>query len=131
MATWPTHEQLETFLAGPPDQPVVMLNMLTFKKEADASHAGLSGQEAVMQYSRAMRTFVESHGGTFVLGANIDSQLIGEGGEHFQFVGIMRYPSRRAYLELAGDPEVANTIGKHREAGLESQWLFAMTEVTE
>ena len=35
MATWPTHEQLETFLAGPPDRPVVMLNMLTFKKEAD------------------------------------------------------------------------------------------------
>jgi hypothetical protein len=23
------------------------------------------------------------------------------------------------------------TIGRHREAGLESQWLFAMTEVTE
>lgn len=131
MATWPTHEQLETFLAGPPDRPVVMLNMLTFKKEADASHAGMSGQDAVMQYSRAMRSFVESRGGTFVLAANVDSQLIGEGGEHFQFVGIMRYPSRQAYLELAGDPEVANTIGKHREAGLESQWLFAMTEVTE
>ena len=131
MATWPTHEQLETFLAGPPDQPVVMLNMLTFKQQADPSHAGQTGHEAVMQYSRAMRSFVESRGGTFVLAANIDSQLIGEGGEHFHFVGIMRYPSRRAYLELAGDPEIAKTIGKHREAGLESQWLFAMTEVTE
>lgn len=131
MATWPTHEQLETFLAGPPDRPVVMLNMLTFKHHADESHAGQSGQEAVMQYSRAMRSLVESRGGTFVLAANVDSQLIGEGGEHFQFVGIMRYPSRRAYLELAGDPEVARTIGTHREAGLESQWLFAMTEVTE
>ena len=58
--------------------------------------AGLSGHEAVMRCSRAMR-----------------------------------YPSRRAYLELAGDPQIANTIGKHCEAGLESQWLFAMTEVTE
>lgn len=131
MATWPTHEQLETFLAGPPDEPIVMLNMLTFKQQADASHAGQTGQEAVMQYSRAMREFVESRGGTFVLAANVDQQLIGEGGEHFHFVGIMRYPSRRAYLELAGDPEIAKTIGKHREAGLESQWLFAMSEVTE
>jgi uncharacterized protein (DUF1330 family) len=131
MATWPTHEQLETFLAGPPDQPVVMLNMLTFKQDAGASHAGQTGQEAVMQYSRAMKQFVESRGGTFVLAANVDSQLIGEGGEHFQFVGIMRYPSRQAYLQLAGDPEIVATIGKHREAGLESQWLFAMTEVTE
>lgn len=131
MATWPTHEQLETFLAGPPDRPVVMLNMLTFKQEADATHAGMSGEEAVMQYSRAMRSFVESRGGTFVLAAHVDSQLIGEGGEKFHFVGIMRYPSRTAYLELAGDPEIAATIGKHREAGLESQWLFAMTEVVE
>lgn len=131
MATWPTHEQLETFLAGPADQPVVMLNMLSFKRSADPSHDGLSGKEAVMMYSRAMRQFVEARGGTFVLAANIDSQLIGEGGEHFEFVGIMRYPSRQAYLQLAGDPEVAATIGKHREAGLESQWLFAMSEVTE
>ena len=51
--------------------------------------------------------------------------------EHFDFVAIMSYPSRRRFLELAGDPEVAATIGKHRDAGLESQWLFAMTEVTE
>ena len=130
MATWPTAEQIEQFLAGPPDQPVVMLNMLRFKEHADGSHAGLTGGEAVMLYSRAMKEFVEARGGTFVLAANIDSQVIGEGGEGFQFVGIMRYPSRRAYLELAGDPEVARTIGKHREAGLESQWLFAMTEVT-
>lgn len=129
MATWPTHEQLEDFLAGPADRPVVMLNMLSFKERADPSHDGMTGHEAVMQYSRAMRAFVEARGGTFVLAADVDSQLIGTGGEHFQFVGIMRYPSRQAYLELAGDPEVASTIGAHREAGLESQWLFAMTEV--
>ena len=101
MATWPTHEQLETFLAGPADEPVVMLNMLTFKRDADPSHEGMTGREAVLQYSRAMRSFVEAHGGTFVLAANVDSQLIGEGGEQFHFVGIMRYPSRQAYLELA------------------------------
>lgn len=130
MATWPTPEQITEFLAGPADVPVVMLNLLQFKARADGVDAGMSGREAVMRYSRSMREFVEAHGGTFVLAASIDSQVIGAGGEGFGFVGIMRYPSRRAYLELAGDPEVARTIGKHREAGLESQWLFAMTEVT-
>jgi hypothetical protein len=128
MATWPTPEQIETFLAGPPDRPVVMLNLLQFKPVADD---GSTGRDAVMRYSRAMKEFVEAKGGSFVLAADIDSQVIGKGGEGFQFVGIMRYPSRQQYLELAGDPEVARTIGKHREAGLESQWLFAMTEVTE
>jgi hypothetical protein len=131
MATWPTHEQIEAFLAGPLDEPVVMLNMLRFKEQADPSHEGMTGEEAVLLYSSAMKEFVEAHGGTFVLAARIDSQMIGEGGEDFQFVGVMRYPTRQAYIELAGDPEIARTIGRHREAGLESQWLFAMTEVTE
>lgn len=133
MATWPTPEQIEAFLAGPPDHAVVMLNMLTFKEHAEDPDTGeqVSGKEVVRRYSRAMRGFVERGGGTFVLGADIDSQVIGTGGEGFAFVGIMRYPSRSRYLELAGDPEVAATIGRYREAGLESQWLFAMTEVAE
>ncbi|MGZ4690295.1 MAG: DUF1330 domain-containing protein [Acidimicrobiia bacterium] len=130
MATWPTPQQLEQFLAGPADQPVVMLNLLTFKRRADASHGGMSGEEAVKLYSVAMREFVEAHGGSYVLAADIDSQLIGEGGEDFEFAALMRYPSRRALLELAGDPEINESIGEHREAGLDSQWLFAMTEVT-
>jgi hypothetical protein len=129
MATWPTPEQLEEFLAGPPDQPVVMLNLLTFKEQADGDDDGTTGAEAVGRYSTAMKAFVEARGGTFVLAANIDSQLIGTGGEAFDFVGIMRYPSRRTFVELAGDPGIAEGIGRHREAGLASQWLFAMTEV--
>jgi hypothetical protein len=134
MATWPTREQIAEFLAGPPDQPVVMLNILEFKEAADASdpaYAGMSGRDAVLLYSQAMREFVTARGGEFVLAADIDSQVMGSGGEHFGFVALMRYPSRQAFIELAGDPEVAATIGKHRDAGLESQWLFAMTEVTE
>jgi len=130
VATWPTQEQIEEFLGGPPDVPVVMLNMLTFKPEAEIDGEVVSGQEAVGRYSRAMKEIVEAHGATFVVAANVDSQVIGTGGEHFDFVAIMRYPSRQAYLALAGDPEVAATIGRYREAGLESQWLFAMSEVT-
>ena len=130
MATKPTPEQIEEFLAGPADRPVVMLNLLRFKERAEGDDEGMSGREAVRLYSRGMKEFVEARGGTFVLAANIDSQLIGEGGD-FQFVGIMRYPNRQTFLQLAGDPEVAATIGRHRDAGLESQWLFAMSEVVD
>ena len=131
MATWPTPQQIETFLEGPQDQPVVMVNLLKFKQQADASPEGMTGRAAVALYSKAMKEFVERNGGSFVIAASIDSQLIGEGGEDFEFVGVMRYPSRQAFLTLAGAPEIADSIGRHREAGLESQWLFAMTEVTE
>jgi hypothetical protein len=129
MATMPTKEQLDAFLALPQDEPVVMLNLLTFMDRATGERTDRTGREAVLEYSRAMREFVEAHGGSFVLAADVDLQLIGEGGEHVDFVGIMRYPSRRAFLELAGDPQIASTIGRHRDAGLQSQWLLAMTEV--
>jgi hypothetical protein len=129
MATMPTPAQIEEFLAGPADQPVVMLNLLKFKARADDTHPGMTGREAVMLYSTAMREFVEANGGTFVLAADIDSQVMGAGGD-FDFVAVMRYPSRQRFLELAADPEITRTIMPHRDAGLESQWLFAMTEVT-
>ena len=128
MATMPTPEQIQQFLAGPADQPVVMLNLLKFKERADASHPGMSGRDAVMLYSTAMREFVERSGGTFVVAADIDSQVMGVGGD-FDFIAVMRYPSRQRFLELAADPEITRTIMPHRDAGLESQWLFAMTEV--
>jgi uncharacterized protein (DUF1330 family) len=130
MAIYPTHEQLQAFLDAPDDGPVVMVNLLHFKSRADPPMDHLTGAEATMEYSRAMKTFVERHGASYVLAGSIDGQLIGEGGEQFDFIGIMRYPDRATYLKLAGDPEVAATIGKHREAGLESQWLFAVNEIT-
>ncbi len=126
MATWPTAEQVEAFLSGPAHQPVVMMNLLTFKEGAAG---GGTGRDSVLRYGRAMRQFVESRGGSFVFAGDVDSQLIGEGGEDIQFVSIMRYPSRQTFLDLAGDPEIAGTIGRERDAGLESQWLLAMTEV--
>jgi uncharacterized protein (DUF1330 family) len=124
----PTPEQVSQFMAGPQDQPVVMLNLLRFKETVDTSHAGQTGEQAHMQYAVEMRKFVEAHGGHFIWAGHIDSQLIGQGGEGFHFAALMRYPSREVFLELANDPLIAATIGKHRNAGLESQWLFAMTE---
>jgi uncharacterized protein (DUF1330 family) len=128
MAIYPTPEQLKQLMAGPPDEPVVMLNLLRFKDRADTTHEGDSGQQAYLRYGRAMRKFVESHGGRFIWTGRVDSQVIGEGAGGFHAVALVEYPSRAKFLELAGDPHVTEDIGKHREAGLEMQWLVAMTE---
>ena len=131
MSTYPIPEQIKEFLSGTQDHPVVMLNLLRFKTRVDASHGGESGEQAHMRYGREMRDFVESHDGRFIWAGRVDSQLIGGGGEGFQFVSPMEYPSRQAFLKLACDPHIAQTIGKHRDAGLASQWLFAMTEAAQ
>jgi len=126
MAIYPTTKQIETLLAGPADQPVVMVNVLRFKPRADAPDAGMSGEEAYRRYVEAMQPFVESKGGRFLWVGRVDSQVIGTGGEGFHMIGLVEYPSRAAFLAIAGDPHV-HEIGVHRAAGLESQWLIAAT----
>lgn len=129
MAIYPTPERIKQLMEGPQDQPVVMLNLLRFKPRADASREGETGQKAYMRYADEMRRFVESRGGRFLWAGRVDSQVIGEeGDEQFDAVGLVEYPSRRAFLEIASDPHVTDNIGKHRAAGLDSQWLIAMTE---
>jgi uncharacterized protein (DUF1330 family) len=127
MSKYPTPEQIQTLLAGPADRPVVMLNLLRFKERADAPDEGLTGKEAYQRYAREMKTFVESHGGRFLWGGSVDSLVIGDTEERFDFVGLVQYPSRQKFVEIAMDPHVT-AIGVHREAGLEMQWLIATSE---
>ncbi len=128
MAIYPTGEQFQDLMKGQQDHPVVMLNLLRFKPQADASHEGDTGLEAYNRYGTEMRKFVESKGARFIWAGRADSQVIGEGGEEFHVVALVEYPSRKAFAEIAQDPFVSDNIGKHRAAGLEMQWLIAMTE---
>ena len=126
IALYPTQEQIQTLTRGPADQPVVMVNLLTFKPAADAPDEGVSGEEAYRRYAEKMRAFVESKGGRFIWIGRVDSQVIGTGGEGFHMIGLVEYPSRQAFLAIATDPHV-DEIAVHRTAGLESQWLLAAT----
>src|ERR1043166_2309088 len=124
MAIYPTPEQIQHLLAGPPDRPVVMVNLLRFKPRADAPDDGVSGEQAYRRYAAPMQAFVESKGGRFLWVGRLDSQVIGTGGEGFHVIALGEYPSRQAFLAIATDPHVQE-IGLHRVAGLESQWLLA------
>jgi uncharacterized protein (DUF1330 family) len=134
MALYPTSEQIAALLAGPDDRPVVMLNLLRFKPQADAtagasaaSGSTMTGREAYERYARAMRQIVESQGGRFIWAGNVDTLVIGEAdAAGFDVVGIVEYPSRRKFVEIATSDRVRE-IGVDRAAGLESQWLIATT----
>lgn len=123
----PSAETIQELMKGPADTPVVMVNLLTFKKQATDDHKGESGSDAYMQYAEQMRKIVEAAGGRFIWSGRVDSVVIGSSDERFDVVGLVEYPSRAAFLKIVSSPEVAK-IGVHRAAGLESQWLIATTE---
>jgi uncharacterized protein (DUF1330 family) len=129
IALYPTSEQMQALFAGPADQPVVMVNLLRFKRMADAPNDDISGEDGYRRYAEKMIAFVESKGGRVIWSGKVDSQVIGEGGDVFHMVGLVEYPSRKAFVEIATDPYVQE-IGVHRASGLEGQWLLAATSRT-
>jgi len=127
IAQMPEPAQIQELMSGPEDTPVVMVNLLSFKKDADGGNEGMTGQESYMRYGGKMREFVESKGGRFIWSGRVDSMVIGESDADFQVIALVEYPSRKAFIEIASSPHVAE-IGEDRKKGLAGQWLIATTE---
>ncbi len=127
IAQTPTPEQFKELMEGPQDTPVVMVNLLKFKKEADGGNEGMSGQESYMKYGSKMQEFVESKGGRFLYMGTADSMVLGETDHDWDVVALVEYPSRKAFVEIATSQHVAE-IGEDRGKGLEGQWLIASTQ---
>jgi len=54
-----------------------------------------------------MRKIVEGRGGRFIWSGRVTAQVVGAGGEGFEMVGLVEYPSRKVFVEIATSPEVA------------------------
>jgi hypothetical protein len=52
--------------------------------------------------------------------------VLGESDYDFEIVALVEYPSRKAFVEIASSPHVAE-IGEDRKKGLAGQWLIATT----
>ena len=128
IAQLPEPSQFQELMQGPQEGPVVMVNLLQFKAEADGPNAGMTGAESYMLYGGKMREFVESKGGRFLWTGRVDSMVIGESDADFEVIALVEYPSRKAFVEIASSPYVQE-IGEDRKHGLAGQWLIATTSV--
>ena len=122
----PEPSQIKELLEGPDDTPVVMVNLLSFKDQADGGNEGMSGVESYRLYGEKMREFVESKGGRFIWSGRVDSMVIGEADADFDIIALVEYPNRKAFVEIATSAHVQE-IGQDRTKGLAGQWLIATT----
>lgn len=101
----PTAEQLQRLAAAPADGPIVMLNLLRFKEQADGVFADeqISGREAYERYAEAVAACLERVGGRLLFALDCAETVIGVDGEWDLCAGA-EYPSREAFLEMVGDP---------------------------
>ena len=120
----PNKSQFMELAQAPDEGPVVMLNLLKFKEQAEGSGSGASEYG---KYSDAAVQMVEARGGKVLWMGRADQILIGDPDETWDAVALVQYPSRKDFLEMVSTPEYEKAH-EHRESGLERTVLIACTE---
>ena len=114
--------------------PVVMLNLLRFRDEADYSatpHLGppfpqkVSGRDAYDVYMKHTLAFLTAAGGSLEYQGVGGHPLIGPTDERWDLVLLVRYPTVEAFLGMATNTEYLAGIG-HRTAALADSRLIPL-----
>lgn len=108
--------------------PIVMLNLLRFKDEAEYPknhpHPPCSGAEAYDRYSRALEKYVADAGGEVLSYGKALSPLIAPDGEDWDVMLLVRYPSADAFMWMMSAPGYHEATA-HRTAALVDSRLIA------
>jgi uncharacterized protein (DUF1330 family) len=126
-ATAGPKELNEAFVRGLPDSgPVVMVNLLRFKQQsADGDGSGWS---AYQRYSKAISPLLKGVGGTILWAGKPEGAAYGDlSAKQWEFVVLVRYPSRKAFLAMVTSPEYA-LANVHRENAVDDHVILAVTE---
>ena len=119
----PSEEQLKGFMEGDADSPIHMLNLLKFKEKAeyeDGRKTDLTGAEAYGIYGKQVQGHLEKVGGHGIFSGVVSRLMLGEVEELWDMVAIVKYPSKKAMLQMMTDPDYIKSA-QHRSAGLAGQ----------
>lgn len=105
-------------IASLPDQgPVVMVNMLTLRDRA-----------AYTRYSRATMPLIKARGGTVLWAGDGEAVAFGDAsGDRWDYVVLVQYPSRAAFLDMMNSPEYA-AANVHREQAVARHVILATNQ---
>jgi uncharacterized protein (DUF1330 family) len=97
--------------------PIVMLNLLRFEPGGGAEEYG--------RYGEAARPYLERAGARIRYLGRVAATVIG--GEPWDEIIVVEYPSKRAFLEMIADPGYLEA-SRHRTASLVDSRLYCTTE---
>lgn len=120
----PNQDKFAELAAEPDRGPVVMLNLLRFETKAaiDGGAAEATGRKEYARYTEEARKQIERRGGRLLWQGRVRFTLIG--GEEWDVVALVQYPTAHAFLEMLQDRDYKEA-GKHRSAGLADTRLIA------
>lgn len=122
----PKHLNDAVVRALPDNGPVVMVNLVRFRKRA-ADGSG-SGWDAYLRYSEMTMPLIKGHGGTVLWAGKAEATAFGNPrANRWDYVVLVRYPSRKAFLDMVTSADYAKA-NVHRENGVDDHVIIASTE---
>jgi uncharacterized protein (DUF1330 family) len=110
-------EQVTRLAARPADAPVVMINLLKFKKSG--------GHERYLQYLQEAASHLERVGGAVRYAGTAPAVVIGDDERPWwDAILIVEYPTPAAFVEMVTTEEYAK-VHEHRAAALDRGDLIA------
>lgn len=115
-------DALDHFLKEDDGRLVVMLNLLRFQEDG--------GRERYADYLAVAAPIVARFGAEIVYVGDGLSALSAEPGQVWDAVALVRYPSRRAFVDMAMDADYQNRAAPLREAALAEAVLQPLQSVS-
>lgn len=113
----PKEVNAELIASLPDTGPVIMVNMLKLRDRA-----------AYKRYSELTMPLIKARGGTVLWAGDGEAVAYGDPqADHWDYVVLVRYPSRHAFLDMTRSPEYA-AANLHREQAVTKHVIVASTE---
>lgn len=126
MTSEPKNLQKDFLNSLPDSGPVVMVNLVRFREQSLDGNG--SGWDAYSRYSRGDMPLIKKVGGTVLWAGHVQGVAFGELPDgRWDWVVLVQYPSRAAFLSMMTSPEYA-LCNADRENGVEAHVVMAASQ---
>jgi uncharacterized protein (DUF1330 family) len=109
------------------DEPVLMVNLVRLREKASSGNG--SGWDAYQRYSTATAPMIKARGGTVIWAGRAEAVALGVAHENvWDFVVLVRYPSRAAFIDMMTSDEYERYANPHRVDGVVDHVILATRE---
>jgi uncharacterized protein (DUF1330 family) len=120
------HLNVEALATLPDDAPVTMLNLMRFRDHSLDGNG--SGWDAYLRYSTLAIKSIKAQGGTIVWTGTTEAVALGlPDGNRWDYVALVRYPSRAAFITMMTSADYARA-NIERENGCAAHTILAIRE---
>ena len=126
----PTREQFDAFKSLPRDTPIMMLNLIRLRDQADYPDVrDVSGAEAYQSYGEESGPIFKRVGGEIIWRGKPECVVIGPSDECWDIAFIARYPNAGAFMAMVTAADYKQAV-VHRQAAVLDSRLIRMGDAS-